>query len=664
MKNNIFKYALMFGVGLALASCAEEELGSVAASLDQPLSHQKTFEVTMAGGNHTQKALVNFLQGGWIQTDHGYETSFREMWINFTKGDSLSVFANGNNYMFNNSFIAATNFSREGWFVGDAEDADTYYALFPAQPDATISGSTIKAVVASYIANTADSTERFVGGYQYNASGAVCVGYSTDNNLTLHHATGYLGLMNINRPDLEAKSIDWIQKIVVEAPVNIAGDVTISGVGEDKPVATGGSSKTITLDNLKRNLTSLAISMLPVKDVELKITCYRMDGAVFTYKFPHFSVEASQCVMINQFVTDETFKVTFKDGSNISESEVVKGTPLSSIAPNWTRDGYTLKWLDEHGNVYDDIFVVDDYYSFSKGILSNRTFTASWEKIEKEGCFLTYPTKDGEKKIEVEPGYVFTLPELPEGAIYWENPKYPDHGNLRRTWESGIYCYGRQATDFRLQPGDKVQIFESTTLYSNQYNRLVTVDANGGLFEDGSSVKEWRAPDGLWVNFNPNYDSDNMAFVMIYFDYSEREPDQLHKKPVREGYKLVGFTSYQYGNWNDEISWNSVYCNGPSDIKFIAQWAKTYKIEYLDENGKVANNDEYIDGEKFELDYILPSNGKIQTGWKDQDGNILRIGVNYMSVIDGPKDLRLTPVFSEKPGSTVDGYDEENFDRL
>jgi len=650
MKNTVLKYAMMLGLGMALASCADDELGNVAVDSKQPVSHLKSFNVSMDGDKSIQKAMIEF-----GSDDYNYYYNYNRMYTSFTKGDSLSVFANGSNNIFNHNFDYENSCSY-GYFTGDAEDALTYYALFPAQPAATISGNTIKAVVPSYINNIAFSMRYYQ--YSYcNASGAVCVGYSNDNNFSLHHTTGYMGLMNVCND--YSDPIRYIKKIVIEAPVNIAGDVTISGIDEEKPVATGGSSKTITLDNLAYNYNTLAISMLPVKDVDIKVTFYRIDGAVFSYKFPKFSVEAGQCVLIDHFDETETFKVTFKDGDNKSESVVKKGTPLSDVAPEWSREGYTLKWLDEQGNVYDDIFVVDDsYYSFSKGILSDRTFTASWEKKD---CYVTYTTNDGEEKVKVEPGSYFTLPELPEGSIYWENPKYLYHGG----YDDGTYgIYGRQASDFRLQPGDMILITEATTLYPNQYNRLVTVDANGGKFEDETSVKEWRYPDGLWVSFNTNYNSENMAFQSIYFSYSEREPDQLHKKPVRDGYRLVGFKCYKYGKWDEAISFDYTNDGGSSDYIFIAQWEKSYKIEYLDENGNVAKTSDYINGELFNLDYTLPSNGKFQTGWKDQDGNILRVGENYVSILDEVKDLVLTPVFSDKTGSSNAGYDEEKYDRF
>ncbi len=653
----------MLAAGLALASCADDELASKQAPVQIPAASEKTFDVSMDGNGLSKASL-------WFRNPYSEPTSPNSFRFIFFKGDKLSVFSNGHNNTFM-TFSAGTDAS----FTGNAEDASAYYALFPVQADATIDGNVIKAKVAEI-----DSIGTW-NQVSYNdfPKGALCVGYSKGEAFGLKHATGYLNLLvpsifsvdhsNTNPdfmlPDYPNSSFSYFNKIVIEANENIAGDVQIS-VGEDGiPAVSGGTSKTITVDYPYSG--GFIVGILPVSNVDLKITFYRIDGETFTCEYPKFSVKRAQGIIIRDFVPNEKFKVTFKDGSVTKDTVVVKGTydrPGRSLFPAWYRDGYRIKWLDEQGNEYVD--TMDIGGSTPKGIVADRVFTASWEKVEEgmeNACSLTYPTNDGDKTIQVKPGYVFTLPELPEGHIYWENPKYPNHGSSRDYDSEFNYIYGRQAKDFKLQPGDKVVISESTTLYPNQYNRLVTVDANGGKLEDGSSVMSWRYPDGLWGQFLSDYDAENMAFANFYFEYGYGIPDQKIKKPTRDGYQLVGFKLHYYGSWQQGVSWPNVYDNS-TDIILLAEWQKIYKIEYLDENGNVAHTGGYIDGDYFDIDFSLSSSGKFLEGWMDQDGNMLKIGTNLISALDCLKDLRLTPVFSDKSGSTNVGYDEEKFDRF
>lgn len=635
----------MLVAGLALASCGVEELADIQTPVQMPTSSQKTFDVSVDNsGDNLSKARMYF------RSPYAYYSEPLDFATYFDHYDEISIFANGQNNTFRNY---QTN-GLEARFAGNAEDADAYYALFPAQHGATMEGNVIKA-------NVADRDS--IGSWNNITNndfpkGALCVGYSKGRAFSLKYAVGcvsfelassYSELGNSANPDFMLPSFvntkySIFDKVVVEADDYIAGDVDIL-VGEDGvPVVKGGTSKSITMERPYAN--GFKVGMLPVSNQVLKVTFYRMDGETFTCEFPGFSITRNQGWVIKDFVPNEKFKVTFKDGDIVKDTIVLKGTHEwegHRLFPNWTREGYSLKWLDEQGDEYVDTL---GYNGYPRGIVSDRVFTAHWVKKEYENeCFLIYPTKDGDKKIKVDAGYVFTLPELPEGAIYWENPKYPRHGSDRFYKDEHEQIYGRQAQDFKLQPGDKIQIWETTTLYPNQYNRLLTMDANGGKFEDGSSAKEWRFPDGLYVLFSPNYDSENMAFSNVYFDWVP-EANQFIKKPTRDGYKLIGFTSYSYGEWKNEISWYGSYDN-QTDCKFVAQWAKLYTIEYLDEAGNVAHTGSYIDDQTFELDYSPAANGKTLKGWMDQDGNMLRVGTNLISAIDEVKDLILTPVFAD-----------------
>jgi len=636
------KYAMMLVSGLMLASCANYEIGDIQESEKAPTVSQKSFSVDFDENNKS-------LQKAWLSTGIYNEGSDRFFDMEFRRGDELTVFANSNNNTFKNF-----NVGSKADFVGEAEDADGYYALFPAIKDASIQGNVIHTTVSTY-----DSIGSWNFDYKY-PEGGLCTGFTKNESVALCHVTGYLVLEPFY---FEETTSEWgskyitryyqdffnptdgnclfnnFDKVVIEASDYIAGDVSIE-VGEDgMPKVGKGTSKTITIKSPFAK--GVYVGMLPVEDVDLKISLYRMDGEVFVSNYKHFSLNRAQIKIINKYPQEESYKVTFKDGDITKEAIVEKGNYIN-VFPDWTREGYNLKWLDEQGNEYVDTVTLYRK-GLHKGIVADRTFTAKWEKIE-EGCFVTYPTNDGDKRVQVTPGDYFTLPELPDGAIYWENPKYPDHGHSEFSDDGFSYKYGCKYDELRLQPGDKIQILESTTLSFNYYNSLITIDANGGKFADGSSLMEWRFPDGQYVCFETNYGSNNMAMTNIYWYWERKQPDEVRALPTREGYQLIGFKMFYDGTW-----YNSTRCSDASvygNPIFVAQWVEAYKIEYLDESGNVASTGQYIDGEFFNLDFTLSDTGKQQTGWKDQDGNVWRIGKNYISVLGEVKPLTLTPVFS------------------
>ena len=102
--------------------------------------------------------------------------------VEFAAGDKISIFANGTNYQFTTAEGGAN-----AVFTGTGEEADTYYALYPYNADATIDAGTIQNVsIGSGSAGTGTGT--------FNSQRAVAVAISNSTSLTFKQVTALLKL--------------------------------------------------------------------------------------------------------------------------------------------------------------------------------------------------------------------------------------------------------------------------------------------------------------------------------------------------------------------------------------------------------------------------------------------------------------------------------------
>lgn len=131
--------------------------------------------------------------------------------VSFKAGDRISVFAGGNNYEF-----TTEDGGLNAVFTGSAEEAATYYALYPYSADATIDGGVIRNVTIS------QSTVG-TGTGTFNSQKAVMVAASTTNSLKFKQVTA---LLKITVPE----DITDLKEVIVfnrdNGSSNTAGAIT------------------------------------------------------------------------------------------------------------------------------------------------------------------------------------------------------------------------------------------------------------------------------------------------------------------------------------------------------------------------------------------------------------------------------------------------------
>ncbi len=133
--------------------------------------------------------------------------------VYWTKDDAISVFPiGGGNYKF---VLEDEGGSSSGTFAGEATEADTYYALYPYNASASLSGNTITSTLPSTQYSTADGT--------FDTMLSPVAGISSDgsNNFELQHIAG---LLELNFTNLDGT----VKEIQLKAAESMAGDYTVS----------------------------------------------------------------------------------------------------------------------------------------------------------------------------------------------------------------------------------------------------------------------------------------------------------------------------------------------------------------------------------------------------------------------------------------------------
>lgn len=155
------KSVIILAILAAAFSCTKE------ASLKEPAEKNKNVnlvEMSFTVSPETKAVLKD-----------GYK-------VEFAAGDKISIFANGTNYQFTTAEGGAN-----AVFTGTGEEADTYYALYPYNADATIDAGTIQNVsIGSGSAGTGTGT--------FNSQRAVAVAISNSTSLTFKQVTALLKL--------------------------------------------------------------------------------------------------------------------------------------------------------------------------------------------------------------------------------------------------------------------------------------------------------------------------------------------------------------------------------------------------------------------------------------------------------------------------------------
>ncbi len=186
--------------------------------------------------------------------------------------------------------------------------------------------------------------------------------------------------------------------------------------------------------------------------------------------------------------------------------------------------------------------------------------------------------------------------------------------------------------------GDRFTPTANTDLYlvCQDYKYAITIDANGGKFEDGSSAKPFKHATNSWCD------------------------PRNYERPIRDGYVFDYYSSDKEGK-------NSFYDYIGKDTTVYAQWTKQYTFKLLDCNGLVLRSETFtkntysiLTGYRWDYDFGQKP-GQIFLGFKDQDGNDFDLdGYMYPRRLDEIKDIVLTPVYAD-PNASHEGWEARPF---
>lgn len=247
----------------------------------------------------------------------------------FQQGDAVSVFSGSNNCFFSSD--------ENGVFSGRAPlpVSSTYYALFPYQESATISGNVISAEIPTEVSLNGD----------FWPDGALAVALSDDDamSFSFRNVCAVLGFRFFKQA---------YSKIVITASKNIAGAVSVK-VTDGVPVVSGGDSKSIVVNNPYLNTY---VGLLPVDGVDITVQCFHENGEVFTYPFSNLSLKRSGFYDMGYVGKEEYPTFTFDANGGMFPD----GSTSFSFTATAINSSYTIAYPDNNWNVEEPCFVFWD----------------------------------------------------------------------------------------------------------------------------------------------------------------------------------------------------------------------------------------------------------------------------------------------------------------
>lgn len=611
MKLTKSKYALLaFVVGIAACNNEYQDFEDVTPpQTPVAASFSKEFSVTVEG----QAGLSKAYQDG--------------AYLYLHTGDEMSVFSGAANSKFVNAY--------NGVFQGNAADADKYYALFPYQEGATIADGVISATISAVQTTDTANTKNWDKATWFN-NALLSVGVTSDKEKSF-------ALKNVGAAIQFRISVDKpVEKVEITATKNIAGPVKIS-IGDDgTPTAEGGDSKTITINNPLVKWNNNYVSTLPVGETDLEVKYYRDGKVCGTRKYEKVNLSRNALANIGYLNYHKASFVTGVEGETIEnvDFEETSSIQLPSIGNITNGNKQFVGWRAPN----DTVYAADTWFYREAYTYGDMTFTAEWT----DGFVLKYEGVDC-PPVVFKAGDEIALADFPKSAGY----KYT-------AWN---------VNGEKKQPGDKIKPKGNISV-SAEYEYIpfqVTIDAQGGKFEDGSDkfVIDFRNCD--YMNFE-QWNSEQQKYQFRVVRMWGEESEYIGSRPTRDGYVF----RYYYAASNENSSMYSLYYP-VSDTTFYAKWEKKYTIEYYNGNGDRMWKDEdnyYTDGNTtiwITSNYYSENNedikGKVLVGWKDQDGNVYEPGKYFpISALTELKDLKFSPVFeSTDQASSHEGWTTKPF---
>lgn len=230
---------------MATVSCSKE------IQNEQPVQETKLFPMTItATSTDTKTALVDRVSIKWLSTDR------------------LSVFDGKGNHEFKSNGAGKTV-----TFSGDAAGAETYYALYPYNAEANLTGTTVTTTLASEQQAKAGS---FADGLNINASKAAA---TDDFHFTNVLSVAKISVASTNLGEHTIKSVKLSSNNHA-----LAGDVVVS-FGETITAAAGTNAvKEITLEGGESGLSDgdYYFCLLPNAGGDITLTFTDTEGNVAT----------------------------------------------------------------------------------------------------------------------------------------------------------------------------------------------------------------------------------------------------------------------------------------------------------------------------------------------------------------------------------------------
>ncbi len=581
-------------MGVGIAACNNEYQDFEEPTPPQnpvTASFNKEFSVALERQGGLSKASQNW--GDWY----------------LNPGDEMSVFSG----TANNKFVNAYN----GVFQGNAADAEKYYALFPYQEGATIADGVISTTIS---ATQTTDTATVNGSWNQFNNALLSVGVTTDKEKSFalkNVGSAIMFYINGDKP---------VDKVEITAGKDIAGPVKITIGDDDIPTVEGGDSKTITINNPLVRVIYNYVSTLPVGETDLEVKYYRDGKVCGTRKYE--KVNLSRNAMANLGYINYR-KATFDTGVEGATIESVSfqegnGCGLPNIGDIANGDLTFAGWRAPNDTVYAE----GNWFSSPTFAYGDIQFTAEWV----DGYVLRY-SYNGMPPVVFKAGDEITLADFPETEV----GKYT-------AWKYTAWIVDGEEK----QPGDKIKPNGNVNVDLKwEYKSFkVTIDANGGKFEDGSDkiVVDMSYSDNLNLyDWNSELQRSQMHIYKNWWSENEWLGDS--PRPSRDGYV---FRYFYFAN-DEKVSY---FGNPTSDTTIYAKWYKKYAIEYYNGNGDRMwkNEDNYYTEEYTTFwitsNYYSENNEDILVGWKDQDGNVYDRGKYYpISMFDEPHGLKLTPVF-------------------
>ncbi|MCR5454516.1 MAG: InlB B-repeat-containing protein [Bacteroidales bacterium] len=556
MKIKITKYTLLIAA-LSLAACSKEDDGALVQDTQQPVAGSMTFQASF------EQSLS--------------KASLSQNKTLFASGDAISVFDGKSNNKF-----STTGSGASVSFTGTAiATTDGYTALFPYNEAAKINadGSISTSIPAS---QTGSNT------------GIVAVAKAAADQSTFQ-------LKNVNSI-VSFQTTEKCQSIKVAANKEIAGEISVA-IGDD-----GVPTSTVTKGVKEVTLTDATnggnISVLPVDDVDLVVTCIYDDGKSRTFYYYGISLKRSTALNFGNLddLVSITLDVSEIDDASVNNVVLKKGTKY--YLPTLSNYSQTL-WVGSDGSLYNN------GEETSSGITSDVSYAAL---PENKKILIFNFDENNSKFVIFKEGEEVTM-------LTADNVTKEGHTL------SGWLLYGDE-TEYLYKPGEK-----ATVTAANRWRNVnavwvlkdvtITLDANGGTFSDGKTTQTITHKWGQSVEISdePTYADDAKWF----------------------------------NGWDQEIDLKN-------DITLKAQWADYNNITYHDFDGKAISDkvQKYKPGQKTAIRNDITLSYPIDSWNAKADGSG---ATQYLpgSEYEFTGNIDLYPVKSDNKPSGIDDWTIKEF---